>query len=102
MLAVLEQALRDYRTHLHAVSSRGREAFARVQAWFLADDTDVPYSFASICDVLELEPTSVRARLPGPRRRALASRAADPRTASTRKTAAMRSFDLQAGGGQRA
>ncbi len=56
MLAVLEEALRDYRS----VRPRLR---ASAEAW-VASARHLPFSFVVVCETLGLEPTAVRAALP--------------------------------------
>jgi hypothetical protein len=60
MRAVLENALacfqRQFVTEGHRVQREAREA----EEWFLSDDSHWLFSFVSICEVLGLEPESVR------------------------------------------
>jgi len=63
MIAVLQDAIdcvEKYRfTHHH----RGRRAFNEAMQWLLAEETDWPYSFESICGVLDLDASAVRSSL---------------------------------------
>ena len=43
--------------------SRSRRLFREVTQWLLAEETDWPYSFACICEVLGLDANAVRHRL---------------------------------------
>lgn len=58
MLAVLQDALDCIQKH------RDRRLFDEARHWFLADETDWPYSFERICAALDLDANAVRQRLP--------------------------------------
>jgi hypothetical protein len=59
LIAVLEEAIKSYRT---LVFSGGRR-LAEVEAWIWSDDNRYAFSFRSICDVLGLSATRVRQSL---------------------------------------
>ena len=62
LVAVLEQAVGIFQRH--AVAPDGdRLVFADIDAWFASDDTDYPFAFVSICDVLGLDVAYVRSGL---------------------------------------
>lgn len=63
MLAVLEQAVRDYTRLLGRDSRPARKAVEDLEVWFASDSTEWPCSFASICDILGLERNYVRSLL---------------------------------------
>jgi hypothetical protein len=63
MRAVLEEALICLHGHLGLIGRRNRRLAQEAEAWFLSDDTHWPFAFISICEVLGLEPTAVRAAL---------------------------------------
>ena len=64
VFAVLEDAVRCYVKTLNSSRRCDREQFDEVQRWFHAEaGIHSPFSFEYICDVLGIEPTSLRARL---------------------------------------
>jgi hypothetical protein len=70
MLAVLEEAIRNYRKYLVTHP----RLFSEVVDWFLEKDSDWLFSFENICDVLELSPNHIRKGLIGWTVRQLAGR----------------------------
>ena len=63
MIAVLHDALDCLEKYRFATSSYGRRLFHEAKQWFLADETEWPYSFECICGVLDLDSNAVRQRL---------------------------------------
>ena len=63
MIAVLQDALDCLQKHRFAKDPHGRRLFQEAQQWFLADETDWPYSFERICGALGLDTDAVRQRL---------------------------------------
>lgn len=63
MIAVLHDAIECLEKYRVAVSTESRHLFREAQRWFLADEADWPYSFESICGVLDLDSNAVRQRL---------------------------------------
>jgi hypothetical protein len=63
MIAVLHDALDCVEKYRFATGTHGRRLFREAQRWFLADETDWPYSFECICGVLDLDSNAVRQRL---------------------------------------
>jgi hypothetical protein len=63
MSAVLYDALACVEKHRCATDTRGRRLFHEAKQWFLAEETDWPYSFECICGVLDLDANAVRQRL---------------------------------------
>jgi hypothetical protein len=63
MLAVLEQAVRDFAKYLPAERGHRRRLFHDVEGWFESDDTSWPYTFTNICDVLDIDSEYVLTRL---------------------------------------
>lgn len=63
MLAVLHDALDCIEKYRFATSNLGRRLFNEAQQWFLAEEAHWPYSFESICGVLDLDSNAVRQRL---------------------------------------
>jgi len=58
MLAVLTDAIRDYRSNLSACNARFREA----RRWLFGPNESL-FSFESICEILELNPALIRRKL---------------------------------------
>ena len=63
LLAVLEEAVGTYQRYAMAPDRRGRTLFTEVEAWFASADSRSLCSFVSICEAIDLDPTSVRAGL---------------------------------------
>ena len=63
MIAVLHDALDCLEKYRYATGSHGRQLFHETEQWFLADETEWPFSFECICGVLDLDPNAVRQRL---------------------------------------
>ncbi len=63
MIAVLQDALACLQNHRFAKDAYGRRLFDEAEQWFLAEETDWPYSFESICGILELDSNAVRQHL---------------------------------------
>ena len=63
LVAVLEQAVRIFQRYALAPDGADRLLFADIDAWFASDDTDYPFAFASICEVLGLDVAYVRSGL---------------------------------------
>jgi hypothetical protein len=59
MLAVLKDALLNYREHLR----NPKKSLSYDREWFFANDHDRLFSFDSVCVVLGLDPQSIRKRL---------------------------------------
>lgn len=63
MIAVLYDALHCVIKYRCASDREGRRIFREAAGWMLSEETDWPYSFESICQILELDPNAVRQRL---------------------------------------
>jgi len=63
MIAVLHDALDCLEKYRFDTGRAGRRLFQQARRWFLADEPEWPYSFACICEVLDLDPNDVRLRL---------------------------------------
>lgn len=61
--AVFKDAITQYRRYRYAVSRKGRNIFQREKEWIFSDDTFWLFSFVNICNLLELVPSAVRAKL---------------------------------------
>ena len=62
-MAVLDRALADYRTPATNPAAALLKDDAR--HWFLSDRRDYPFSFAAICDALDVHPDWLRRRILG-------------------------------------
>lgn len=63
MMAVLRDAFDCVEKYRFAANDHGRRLFREAERWFLAKETHWPYSFESICSVLDLDANAVRMRL---------------------------------------
>lgn len=63
MMAVLHDALDCLEKYRFATGAHGRRLFHEAMQWFLADETEWPYSFECICGALDLDSNAVRQRL---------------------------------------
>lgn len=60
--AILDQALRDLRTHRNARRPRNRRIYADARAWVSSDDRSYAFSFVNICDALGMSFEALRER----------------------------------------
>jgi hypothetical protein len=74
IVAVLEDAIDCYQKHLFAREPKARQLFEDAAEWIGSDDRSWPYSFVSICDILNLNPHYVRGGLEGWRAAQLSAR----------------------------
>jgi hypothetical protein len=84
MIALVRDAIRSIERYRHARDVRGRRIFAEEVQWILSNDMSWFYAFARVCEVLDLNPESVRESLhlsPGTALRRSPSRS--PRSART-------------------
>jgi hypothetical protein len=63
MVAVLEDAVTDYKRYGGVDDKKGKKRFADAEAWILDDGTDWVFSFVNCCEVLAVEPNYLRAGL---------------------------------------
>ena len=63
MFAVLADAIETYQKFAAAKSSRGKTLFREVAAWLWNEESDCVFSFLNICELLRVDPTSLRRRL---------------------------------------
>jgi hypothetical protein len=63
LLALLENAVDDFKRYATASTGRGRRLFADVSAWFGSTSRDRFLDFESICDGLGLDPSFLRGGL---------------------------------------
>lgn len=74
IVAVLEDAIDCYQKHLFAREPKARQLFEDASDWIASDDRQWPYSFISICEILNLNPSYVRQGLEGWREGQLSGR----------------------------
>jgi hypothetical protein len=60
MFAVLEDAVRCYRTYALAKSAPSRRQFRDAEKWIWKNDWEWSFSFRNICEVLALDPFCLR------------------------------------------
>jgi hypothetical protein len=61
--AVLRLAFEDLEKHRNATEVRRRRAFREAYVWVASDERRWPFSFLNVCDMLELSPDALRARM---------------------------------------
>jgi hypothetical protein len=61
--AVLWQAIREYQQLSSFRTRREARLFQEVDQWFLENDEKWDFSFVNLCQILDLEPTCIRAAL---------------------------------------
>jgi len=62
-LAILQQAIDDLRNHRRASNPERRRIYAKACHWVTSDDRSWLYSFASICELLDVAPEVMRSKL---------------------------------------
>jgi len=63
MLAVLREALDDYRRGLTVAGADAASERRTLESWFCSDDLGWPYSFVNICQALGLDVDALRGEL---------------------------------------
>ena len=63
IVAVLQDAIDCFQKHLFAREHKARLLFEDAVEWIASDDREWPYSFISICEVLNLNPDYLRGGL---------------------------------------
>ena len=61
--AVLRAAIYEYQKFAGQRTLRGERLFREVDQWFIEDDRDWDFSFINVCQILDLEPSYIRAGL---------------------------------------
>jgi hypothetical protein len=84
-IAVLEDAVRTLQRYTVADDRAARELVAEVDEWFACNDTDHPFAFVSICDVLALDVGYVRSGLHHWRERRQLALQTEPRVLPLRR-----------------
>jgi hypothetical protein len=62
-LAILQQAIDDLRSHRRSDRPDHRRIYAKAHRWVTSDDRSWLYSFASICELLDVAPETMRSKL---------------------------------------
>lgn len=76
MMAVLQDAIRKFERNLHARSVLRRRSFLDAQRWlFGGEAADEVFSFETVCEVLDVQPSSLRRAISKWRNEALAGSA---------------------------
>src|SRR5262245_21462730 len=60
MLAVLADAIDDFKKYVFSKDQRGQKLFQEAEEWFLEKDDDQLFSFEYICATLQLHPDYIR------------------------------------------
>jgi len=68
MIAVLQDAIDYVAKYRDATDHSGRSLLDETMGWFLAEDSDWPYSFECVCSVFDLDANAVRRALRLPER----------------------------------
>ncbi|HWP24659.1 MAG TPA: hypothetical protein VNM15_10840 [Candidatus Binatia bacterium] len=63
LMAVLEDAIHQYRKYSRARDRVGQERFREASDWIMADDEGWIFSFKNVCELLGLDPDFVRRSL---------------------------------------
>lgn len=61
--AVLRLAFEDLQKHRGATETRRRRAFREAYVWVKSNERQWPFSFLNVCDMLDLSPQALRAKL---------------------------------------
>ena len=61
--AVLRLAFEDLEKHRDATEVRRRRAFREAYVWVASNERRWPFSFLNVCDMLELSPEALRAKM---------------------------------------
>jgi len=59
-VAVLADAVLTFHRWAGIERARARHLFAEVETWFACEDADGPFTFITICDSLNFDPTYIR------------------------------------------
>src|ERR1700733_8239911 len=65
MMAVLEDALRCFQNNSDAKSGPRKRLFNETEQWLCGEEGDGPFSFATVCETLGIEPSFLRSGLRG-------------------------------------
>lgn len=60
LLAVLQDAIESFQKHFSSTREKERQLYAEARAWIFDDQRDWIFSFANVCDLLDLNPAYLR------------------------------------------
>ena len=60
LVAILDDAIHQYRKYKNARDTAGKERFRETEEWIKSEDNDWIFSFNNICELLGLNPDYVR------------------------------------------
>lgn len=60
---ILRDGIREFRKHAFSTTPRGVAIFQETRAWILSNESEWPYSFSNLCEVLGVDPEAARAAL---------------------------------------
>ncbi|HEY7220905.1 MAG TPA: hypothetical protein VH985_21205 [Candidatus Binatia bacterium] len=60
LLAVLQDAIESFQKYFPSTREKERQLYAEARAWIFDDQRDWIFSFANVCDLLDLNPAYVR------------------------------------------
>jgi|SRR3954470_17995983 hypothetical protein len=60
MFAVLKSCVEDLQKYADAKTKKGKELYSQAEQWVLQKDSEFPFSFESICEVLNFNPDYIR------------------------------------------
>jgi len=60
MLAVLDDAIASFQKYIFAQDRKGKTLFDEAEEWILEVNSDWPFSFETVCEVLGFNPDYVR------------------------------------------
>jgi len=60
LIAILEDAVREYRKFAGAQDREGKERSREVEEWIFSQDREWIFSFNNVCELLDLDPDYVR------------------------------------------
>ena len=60
MLAVLKSCVEDLQKYADAKSKKGKDLYSQAEQWVLQKDSEFPFSFENICEVLDFQPDYIR------------------------------------------
>jgi hypothetical protein len=63
LMAVLMDALLEFKEVASSSNPDDHARLSKLRAWFHAKDVKWPFSFVNLCEQLDLDPDSIRARL---------------------------------------
>jgi hypothetical protein len=87
MLAVLKDAVDCFQKNVSAKDVRRRQIFLDAETW-IEEESDWPFSFANICEALDMDPQYIRQGLRRWKKAKLAGRRSERKVRSRRRPAA--------------